>query len=447
MQITSLELQNFKCFKNVDLSFADITLLTGANSSGKSSILYSILGALQSSNFPSEFNPNGKYVRMGDYKDIVRLHDDRNTISIKYTVDSGSSSFDCSTTWKQDRKTLLPELQELLISGSYYSIKIWKVKKYHLSFKYDQERDPSPDINTSEFYTKITDLFSGLSDNDEVPNRLNEKWVKYSQLKEEIHFIMDSVEDVLSEIMEKGNFTLQRIYGKIADDLEKLATQSGFISSFRLFPERTYYDKSENDLTVGRFGESFEDQIIDWKTRKSAKYDELLRVLKEMSLVEDINPNRMTGGRYELLVKTNKKGPYSSISDVGFGISQFLPIVVADLQLGSGSTLYVAQPEIHLHPAVQARFGNYLVDQVSANANKYVLETHSEYLINRLRKLIIEGKVKEDQVKCFHVRNVGEYSRIYPISFLKNGEIKGAPKDFFETYMLDVMDIALNSNE
>ncbi|KAA6306392.1 hypothetical protein EZS27_041952, partial [termite gut metagenome] len=63
MRIRNLSIQNFKCFEErIDLEEGKLTLLTGANSSGKSSIIYSILGAIQSGEFPLHFSTNGKYV-------------------------------------------------------------------------------------------------------------------------------------------------------------------------------------------------------------------------------------------------------------------------------------------------------------------------------------------------------------------------------------------------
>ena len=69
MILEKISIENFKCFHTkTDIEFGKITLLTGANSSGKSSIIYSILGAIQSGEFPLQFSTNGKYVNMGDFK-------------------------------------------------------------------------------------------------------------------------------------------------------------------------------------------------------------------------------------------------------------------------------------------------------------------------------------------------------------------------------------------
>jgi predicted ATPase len=82
MQITRIALQNFKCFKNVDVSLSRITLLTGGNSSGKSSLLYGILAPFQSNEFPFYLSPNGKYVNMGDFEEMSFKNDIKSKIGI-----------------------------------------------------------------------------------------------------------------------------------------------------------------------------------------------------------------------------------------------------------------------------------------------------------------------------------------------------------------------------
>lgn len=167
--------------------------------------------------------------------------------------------------------------------------------------------------------------------------------------------------------------------------------------------------------------------------------------MKYLNLIDDIKIQRFGGGRFEVLVKVKQNSVYAALSDVGFGISQFLPIIVADIQLGDSSSLIVAQPEIHLHPSVQAKFGDYLVNQISVNDKSYIIETHSEYIINRIRLAITKGEIDENDVSVFYLENDGVVSKNYEIYLKKNGQIDNAPDGFFETYMMDVMEIALNA--
>jgi len=296
MRIKNISIENFKCFKAADFELGKLTLLTGANSSGKSSVLYSILGALQSVEFPNQFSPNGKYVNMGSFKEMVHNNSLADMIKISMTVNVQEYLFSLITYWKEDEKRKLPLNDQIETSSENFSARHFK------------------------------NLYNAFD------KKLN------------------------------------------------------FISSFRLHPERTYYETTKTDLTVGKFGEQYIDQIILWETQKADEYDQLIKVMKSLSLFESVESRRLDGGRFELTVKVNKNSRSASLDDVGFGISQFLPIVVADLQLGDESTHCIAQPEIHLHPRVQARFGDYMVKQINQSLKNYIVETHSEYLLNLAKR-------------------------------------------------------------
>ena len=187
------------------------------------------------------------------------------------------------------------------------------------------------------------------------------------------------------------------------------------------------------------------DQIISWESKDKKKLIELVSILKDLNLLFSIKSKRLDGGRFEIAVQTKEGGVETSLSDVGFGISQFLPIIVADLQLPKSSTLFVAQPEIHLHPSVQSSFGDYLMTQIKTKDKNYVIETHSEYLLNKIRLGIVKGDIKEGDVKILFVDNEGKYNIIHKIRFTKQGQILNAPDNFFKTYMMDVMEIAINA--
>ncbi|MCP5105460.1 MAG: ATP-binding protein, partial [bacterium] len=114
MRINKVSIENFKCFRAVDIDLGKLTLLTGANSSGKSSILYSILGALQSGEFPSQFSPNGKYVNMGNFREMSYKHLEDNIIKIGFIVEGeGGNNIDVTTWWEEDKVRKLPTLNKL----------------------------------------------------------------------------------------------------------------------------------------------------------------------------------------------------------------------------------------------------------------------------------------------------------------------------------------------
>ena len=74
-----------------------------------------------------------------------------------------------------------------------------------------------------------------------------------------------------------------------------------------------------------------------------------------------------------------------------------------------------------------------------------MIETHSEYLMNRLRLSVVRGDIDEEDIKVYYMGQEDGKTYIYEVKFTKSGQIIGAPKDFFDTYMIDVMDIAMQA--
>ena len=174
------------------------------------------------------------------------------------------------------------------------------------------------------------------------------------------------------------------------------------------------------------------------------KLSQFIDAMKTIGLLSDIEPTRLGAGQFKVDVQVHDDDGLANLSDVGFGISQVMPIIIGDVELSKGSTLYISQPEVHLHPSAQAKLGDYLANQIN-QGKRYVIETHSEYLMNRLRLSIVRGTISEDDVNVYYMRQEGGKTHIHKVKFKKNGQVEGAPQDFFDTYMIDVMDIAMNA--
>jgi predicted ATP-dependent endonuclease of OLD family len=117
MLINRLALKNFKCFKEVDVTFAKLTLLTGENSSGKTSLLSGILAPLQSKDFPFYLSPNGQYVNLGDFEEMSFNHLKDNEIDIELVITGHlpPKRVRFKTTWVIDNLNRLPVLNSLNI--------------------------------------------------------------------------------------------------------------------------------------------------------------------------------------------------------------------------------------------------------------------------------------------------------------------------------------------
>src|SRR5262249_37919156 len=119
----------------------------------------------------------------------------------------------------------------------------------------------------------------------------------------------------------------------------------------------------------------------------------------------DINVKQLEEIIYRLSVRTKGNAFDLDITDVGFGISQVLPILVEGFVSPPGKVIMIEQPEIHLHPKMQGELADLFSDIANLGAGteegkrrSLIIETHSEYLLSRLRRRIAEGKIRHSDV-------------------------------------------------
>jgi predicted ATPase len=464
MRLSNITLQNFKCFgQRQSIDVKRLTILTGANSSGKSSLMYSVLGAIQSGEFPLQFSTNGKYVNMGNFQDIS-FRKKKGDITLAFTFEDALSSnmqnVEISTIWSENPKNKLPRLREIALRSDSFLISLRKAAtKYilDLSFNSDKRSADAKKISEavwSKFLPALLEEFETPKDRSKknskqkIAKQMSDLYSKSWEIKDLEIPNLDVLLGKKLPSFEAESAWLGFTTIEIVKFINAFDKTMNFISSFRLHPDRTYLETTKNELKVERFGENYLDQIIAWETKKSPKFGELMNIMQELELLSGIKANRMEGGRFEITVQSKKDGVFTSLADVGFGISQFLPILVADLQLPNDSTLFIAQPEIHLHPDIQSRFGEFLIKQIHNTKKNYLIETHSEYCLNRLRLGIVKGEIDASDIAIYYL-NASESNPydtdVHTIEFTKSGQILGAPPDFFTTYQMDVMEIALHA--
>ena len=368
MKIEQLTVENFKCFKREQtFDFSRLTILTGANSSGKSSVIYAILMALQSEGFPDLLSTNGDFVNLGDFPAISNMNDSKNILQLSFKF-SENEVFDVRTYWKEDEENQLPK-------------RFLNDSTKEIFFSYEGKQF----VSTYEGTTFI---------------------LAFNQLRESL---------------------------------------INFISAFRKAPRRTYLEKNKAEFKIDEEGEGYIDQIVEWDKRSNGKKKELVEFMKTLDLIEEIKINRLGGGRFEVLVKPVNSGILTPLSDVGSSVSAFMPIAVADLQLPNNSTLFLAEPEIHLHPSVQAKFIDYIINKINTTDKNYVIETHSEYFLNRIRLAIVKDELDKAKLSVYYLENKKEDTDVHKVDFTKTGGIRHAPDSFFETYLTDIMEITLNA--
>lgn len=451
IKIKSVRLKNFKCFENLpQFDLGRLTFITGANSAGKSSLMYSVLGVLQSDNFPFQFTANGKYVKMGSYNDMVFCHEEDKNIVIDVIFEKDGVQYNTKTTLAKPDQGTQPVVSEFVGSADYFNISLSRhIENGSIEYLMDLRYDSS----LNELAKKKSDAFV-----DNFRNIVPKEGLKPGEMNDILNMLRSwvgpiDVKDIKVIQTDKGLTTedhnasaaMSMVLSDISELFKGINRDLNFVTSFRAPAERVYLETTLKDGKLTSSGEGFVMELLNWRDKDRRKYEGIIEQLRNLGVLYDIEPKRLEGGNFQVDVKVRRDGVFANLSDVGFGVSQVLPVVVADMELSNGSTLMTAQPEIHLHPSVQANLGDYFVQQINNSNKNYVVETHSEYLLNRLRLEIAKGTLNADDIRVYYINLEEGKTKMHHVKFCKNGQIEGAPEDFFETYMMDVMNLAMTA--
>lgn len=277
-----------------------------------------------------------------------------------------------------------------------------------------------------------------LSEEPKIQNRTAylEQRLSYQLMRETFRGIFEPALDILREELEERLF---------------------YVGPLRSAPQRTYLRRNLGGLDIGATGEFTIQQLYDhWD--EEVTFAEVPLVLDDFLATEAevntmplklavLNALRLVGLEQELKIEklgesyeaslslVSKPKTYVSITDVGFGVSQILPIIAVSLLSPTDSILIFEQPEIHLHPRVQAGLAELFLC-LARTGRRIIVETHSDYLINRFRRraaedksngletviniLFVEPAVSQKQGASIEKARVDRYGNItnWPLGFL-----------------------------
>jgi hypothetical protein len=134
-------------------------------------------------------------------------------------------------------------------------------------------------------------------------------------------------------------------------------------------------------------------------------------------------------------IQVSVAGRFFNLPDVGYGVSQALPVIVESALRPRGTLMLLQQPEVHLHPKAQAALGSFFIDLVAAQNRYFLIETHSDYLIDRVRQEVAAGKFDSARVRILFFERRGSESHIYPLTLDLHGDIEGAPSTYREFFL------------
>ena len=422
--ITELSAQNFKSWQDTGkLQFAPLTGFFGANSSGKSSILQVLLLLKQTVERPPEWD---ELLYFGNEESLVDLKSFDDLIHRP----AQGESLDISVSWK-----FLETMDPLL-------------KRMNLN---------KEQLDTLSFSLSLNLLHYGIG---EFNYQLGENLFGMDL---QGNARLDAPSFQQTQFCNAENVESFRCYGfrarasnparNIANQLsylqesfEDLFSQIHYLGPVREDPRRDYTWDESHPKDVGWYGEQMISALLSSRIRRHRSIDEqIMKWLRELDLIYsyDLTPLSDIEQNYELLVQQYKDGPEVGLTDVGFGVSQVLPVLTACYYAPEGSTLILEQPDAHLHPKVQSELADVLIDVVENRNIQIILESHSEHLLLRLMRRIAEYGVRDEGISAdqtaFYFCEINDgNSKAEQLKVDEYGNISNWPKDFFGDEMGDL---------
>jgi hypothetical protein len=226
--------------------------------------------------------------------------------------------------------------------------------------------------------------------------------------------------------------------------LEEQLGRTFYLGPLREYPRRQYSWAGVQPADVGRRGERVVDALLGaresgvelsrGKGRKRQTLDErVAEWLAELGLIDSfqVRPITRDGKLFQVWVRRHPKAAEVLITDVGFGVSQILPVITLCYYAPRGSTIILEQPEIHLHPKVQAGLADVFVDAVKTRDVQILVESHSEHLLRRLQRRVAEEVLIPQDADLYFCSTFEGESRLTPLELDLFGSIRNWPEEFF----------------
>lgn len=478
-----------------EIDLKPITAIVGRNSCGKSSFIriFPLLKQTLERPISETLLWYGDYVDLGDYENAISRYSNEDKIEFSFTIFVNSSgpyyigsstkekNFKCKISFEvkkeyfesiyieyedQNIKVLLEKdnkLKDLIVNGQ-------SLDKYLTKAKWDRETMnffPYIVVTLEKevgelIYFRKNDIFHVLQ--AEIRKRISYSSKKESSINE--RFQIGSKDDILNELIRRkirgsNDYTIETdaflelnnlIVGSnvnllletINDTIRYEAQTLHYMKPIRAMVDRYYRVQG---VSVSQLDADGSNLPMILRSLSGYKLKAFERWSKEkFGVVFSVKDKE---GHVSLVMKNDIDDPnYINLADTGYGYSQMLPIVVLLWMIHTGDKysyrrystidrlIVIEQPELHLHPAYQAKmmdvFVNIVKEAASKNISlKIIFETHSETMINRLGLLIAYGKIDKEEVNVLVFNKENNITTVTSNSFNQKGLLLGWPGDFF----------------
>lgn len=448
--LTELKISNFRVFDDeVTVRFRPITVLIGRNNAGKSSIIKFLLMLQQSLGLgkPQFLTPEGDRVQLGIFSEL------RNSRTKK------KRGLRFSLTTEQPYATPSNILLHYIEKGEFKGVDMSNV---NLVSKVEADVLYSRDSQAGSTQYSLTDVLSGItiikrsmkiSDDSAFLGVAEELYREFKSAASE----SKATSAKATRKNPKQSLKSLEAFSKMGD---RLVAEHDFLDSLRyeirsishLLPIR---EESQRVILtapppvgeVGQRGQYAIPHLQRLVSANKADYKFIQPHLENVAGISDIQFEESSDYMSRCLAKNTVTGAEVLIANYGFGVSQCLPIFVQGAIVPPNTTLMVEQPEEHLHPTAQLEIGSFFSDLWQKRKVGSIIETHSDNMLLRLRRLIATGKLpaKDVSVAYFaHDENNGNMPVIRNLDINPDGSMEsGLPAEFFGKNLEEILEMGV----
>ncbi len=436
--LTELRIQNFKAWRDTGLiRMAPLTVIFGANSAGKSSLGHLLLALKQTA-------------RLADRKRALHLGDLQSDIDLGTFADclhghDLKAKLGFTLGWKLPAPLTIRDPLEPKAAYTGDALRLQSTLRADgrglpelESFRYEVLANGAASLTVDHALTE-----GGKSDLNVAPMRVVRAQGRKWSIEPPEKFYRFS--DVTLARYQNADALAQ-----LPLAVEQLLDGLIYLGPLREPPRRTYHWAGDTVPDVGVRGAYVIAALLAatdagrelnrrYRHRRQ-RFDAFIAAwLQDLGVIDSFAVRPIAKGRkeYEVVVRTRPGSSEVKLTDVGFGVSQVLPALVQAFYTPPHSTVWMEQPEIHLHPRVQAELADAFISAVQAYENgrprgvQLVVESHSEHFLLRLQRRVAEEVLKPDEVAIYFVHDGQEGAAIEELKLDMFGEIENWPEGFF----------------
>ncbi len=433
----AFSVKNFKSIRDSGkIEVKPLTIFIGPNNSGKSSLLQFLLvlkQTIEATDIESPFSTRKRegLVDIGGYEDFIFKKERKNSLSFKLYFER-ETNIETESVIRYNQDEIYLDTFTIDLDGK--------------TIKINSRGEVEQNIISDELLSEIVEKSIALIGERSLFRKERFCYVPSSS-RYDIGYVLDMYvhgksarpNEMIEEDISKYSYALD---GLILLQYELLTTFRNlfYLGPLREHPQRYYFITGEKPLHVGTKGERAVEVLYITNRTSTQVFQKVNSWFKKLGFGE-VSIKPLTESLYALNVThpTIKKGHQNlevNIASVGFGASQILPVVVEGFYAPENAIIIIEQPEIHLHPRLQAEMGDLLMD-IAKTGKRLIVETHSEHVLLRIQRRIADGSLAKKDVAVYYFEQTEDGTRITELVLDEFGRFTNWPRGFFEEDLME----------